>query len=405
MTFEEFEYLKSPEARELINSHISDNPLDMALSGINSAVCTQVKYLQRASRKLPHYYKARCIIVPLSFEQSSSYASSSTKNFGGDTAVDLTCGLGVDAAKLSTQFRRVIAIEKNEFYAAIARYNFSLLGVQNIEVICGDSSELVLSRLNLSHVDLVYVDPARRDEGKKVFLFEDCSPNILDLMEAIKGWASTVVIKASPLFDVIEAYRLFSGYGRVCVESLSVDGECKEVVISVNTSLDCGDSEDCEDCEEPKTLKVTIACSASLNFASYTFTLLDSYLTCSKLKNLPSNIKYLYIADVAFYKSRTFVALFNSFNVTQGVLTSSSGVVLSEGIITDFPGKSYSIISAQPYKPKVLKSFLAGLGIRRATIIKRNMVQSQASIFGALSLTSGGDAIIVICDNFFFLAE
>ena len=236
--------LLDPQLRDYIAGHLSDDPGRVALSlrEHGALIATQIKYLQRARVKLPSYYAALCILPPLSFEQSSSEETASVKRYSGDTCLDLTCGLGVDAFYLSKRFRQVIAVERNAELSEIARINFRLLGVQNIRVV-NSPAEAFLEQLrgqtqttpdrNSGTIDLIYIDPARRDDqGKKVWLLEDCSPDAKALMPQLLALAPKVVVKASPLFDVDEAFRLFGD--TASVEIVSVRGECKEVLIEVS---------------------------------------------------------------------------------------------------------------------------------------------------------------------------
>lgn len=236
--------LLDPKLRDYIAGHLSDDPGRVALSlrEHGALVATQIKYLQRARVKLPSYYAALCILPPLSFEQSSSEETASVKRYSGDTCLDLTCGLGVDAFYLSKRFRQVIAVERNAELSEIARINFRLLGVQNIRVV-DSPAEAFLEQLrgqtqttpdrSSGTIDLIYIDPARRDDqGKKVWLLEDCSPDAKALMPQLLALAPKVVVKASPLFDVDEAFRLFGD--TASVEIVSVRGECKEVLIEVS---------------------------------------------------------------------------------------------------------------------------------------------------------------------------
>lgn len=236
--------LLDPQLRGYIAGHLSDDPGRVALSlrEHGALVATQIKYLQRARVKLPSYYAALCILPPLSFEQSSSEETASVKRYSGNTCLDLTCGLGVDAFYLSKRFRQVIAVERNAELSEIARINFRLLGVQNIRVV-NSPAEAFLEQLREQRqttpnrssgtIDLIYIDPARRDDqGKKIWLLEDCSPDAKALMPQLLALAPTVVVKASPLFDVDEAFRLFGD--TASVEIVSVRGECKEVLIEVS---------------------------------------------------------------------------------------------------------------------------------------------------------------------------
>ena len=100
ITYEQFTLLCTEEIRRAVDENISRDPLAVALDKrVTHAaeVATQVKYLDRARKKLPSYYEARCIIPSLAFEQSSSEECAGHKPLGGGSVLDLTCGLGVDA--------------------------------------------------------------------------------------------------------------------------------------------------------------------------------------------------------------------------------------------------------------------------------------------------------------------
>lgn len=249
MENEELEILLSEELRAEVERNITRDVGTIALDRrIKHArlVATQVKYLQRAAKKLPSYYAKRAILPSLAFEQSSSEECAAHKPFSGKLAIDLTCGLGVDALYLSKRFERVVAIEHNPTLAVITRHNLALMGVENVEVVCGESEEYLAT---LTHADLIYADPDRRSaEGKKMVCLEDCSPNIASLLPMLKERADHIAVKLSPMFDTSEALRSF-GAG-ASVEVVSLGGEVKEVMVTWSresheshitaTALGCG---------------------------------------------------------------------------------------------------------------------------------------------------------------------
>ena len=230
ITAEEYELLRSDELRQAIAAARGHDPLEVALNRTlphARLVATQVKYLARAERKLPTYAAAQCILPPRAFEQASSEAAAAHKAISGDSVLDLTCGLGVDALALSRRFRRVVALERDPLLARITAENLSRMGVANIEVIHASAEEF-LERDGL-HFDWVYADPDRRSpEGRKQVRLEACSPDIVALKPMIDRITRRLCVKNSPLFDVDEALRLFP---RSRVEVVSLGDECKEVVI------------------------------------------------------------------------------------------------------------------------------------------------------------------------------
>lgn len=190
-------------------------------------MATQVKYLERARTKLPSYYAARCILPPRAFEQASSEACAAHKEPAGDTALDLTCGLGVDALALGRRFRRVVALERDPVLAAVAARNLRLLGAANVEVVCASAEEYLAA--TTERFDWVAADPDRRSRtGRKLVRLEECSPDILRLLPAVRRIGARLCLKNSPLFDVDEALRLFP---TARIEAVSVHGECKELLV------------------------------------------------------------------------------------------------------------------------------------------------------------------------------
>ena len=142
------------------------------------------------------------------------------------TVLDLTGGLGVDSWALSRVAERVVYFERDAELAAAAERNFARLGAANIEVRC----ETVTPESELPEADLIYADPARRNAaGRKVFLLEDCTPDILTLLPMLLRKAPTVLLKLSPMADLaMLAERLGPALREIHVVEL--DGEMKELL-------------------------------------------------------------------------------------------------------------------------------------------------------------------------------
>ena len=234
-TAEEISILCREEIRKAIEENIERKPTDIALDRRvpnASIVATQVKNLQKSRTKLPSFFAAQAIVPTLAYEQSSSEECAERKELEGESVLDLTCGLGVDALALSKRFKRVVTIERNEGVAAVARENFRRFGAENIEVVCSSAEEYIASCTD--HFDWCFSDPDRRGaKGEKLVRLEDCSPNVVELMPTLKRLADKICIKCSPLFDVDEAFRLF---GECSVECVSLGGEAKEVNIYIDGS-------------------------------------------------------------------------------------------------------------------------------------------------------------------------
>ncbi|MBO7574726.1 MAG: hypothetical protein J6S99_02800 [Bacteroidales bacterium] len=142
------------------------------------------------------------------------------------TILDLTGGLGVDSWALSQVAERVVYFERNEELAAAAGRNFQRLGAGNIDVRC----ETVTPQTELPEADLIYADPARRDAaGRKVFLLEDCTPDILTLLPMLLRKAPAVLVKLSPMADLAMLAERFGPALRE-IHVVECDGEVKELL-------------------------------------------------------------------------------------------------------------------------------------------------------------------------------
>ena len=146
--------------------------------------------------------------------------------------MDMTGGLGVDSWFFSKKASKVIYCEMQEPLCKAARHNFQILKAENITVnnilITPESCRALLTEHN---PDIVYIDPARRGEGgRKVFLIEDCTPDVLTLKDEIFKHVRHILIKLSPMADItMFCQRL----GSTCreVHVVAAGGECKELLI------------------------------------------------------------------------------------------------------------------------------------------------------------------------------
>lgn len=362
ITPEEYELLTDDAVVRAIAANRGRDPLEVALDARvphARTVATQVKYLARAESKLPSYAAAQCILPSLAFEQASSERCAAHKRIGGDAVLDLTCGLGVDSLALSRRFRRVVTLERNEVLARVARENFRRLGVANIEVI-GAAAEEYLQHTG-ERFDWVYADPDRRSaEGRKLVRLEDCSPSIPALLPAIRRVAGRLCLKNSPLFDVDEALRLFPGCR---VEVVSLDGECKEVVVY-------------DDGSGPA---VT---ATALGADDRSFTADPGMEVPLPGPFDPARYRWLTVPDVALQKAR----LARLHLAGKADLWSDNGFAFSAERPEEVLGRIFAVERIEPYDPRQLKRELKGCG---ATILKRDFPLPADEIMRRLGLRAG----------------
>ena len=217
---------------------------------IELAVST-IEVRRKIRRKVPSWYGIPELAYPLrlSGEQCSSEATAIYKADiirrlfpeGNANVADLTGGLGVDSWAFSTVASSVLYNEMNPTLASSAERNFRLLGKDNISVVsfrlvpegqCGGHQEKTAGGiLGSFRPDLIYLDPARRDAGgKKVFLLEDCSPDVLALKPDLFRQCRYVLLKLSPMADIS---MIYGRIGRQCreIHILASGGECKEIIV------------------------------------------------------------------------------------------------------------------------------------------------------------------------------
>jgi len=377
MTLSELELLLDPSVRDAVEANIDRDPVRIALDRhipAAAAVATQVKYLQRARRKLPSYYRARCILPPVAFEQASSEECAAHKSGAGATCLDLTCGLGVDSLYLSRRFGRVVAVERDPVLAAVARENFRRLGAGNIEVLCDDAENVVARG---GRYDMVYADPDRRDaSGRRQVLLERCSPDIVAMLPQLRRLAPHLTVKNSPLFDVKEARRIFGERSRV--EAVSLGGECKEVIAELRPD------------DEGTIAAAALGCG--------TFEIPWRQVAAPVLAGGPQGAAFLLSPDAALRKaclSESYMARY----APRAEACTADGFYICRTLDAIPPMcRAYEVLSAAPFAPKALKRELARRGIDRLTVLKRGLGLSAAEICRRLGVGEGGDALLAVTE-------
>lgn len=363
MTREEFDTLCRDEVRRTVAENIGRNPLAVALDRHiphAALVATQLKYLERARTKLPSYYTAQCILPPRAFEQASSEECAAHKELSGETALDLTCGLGVDALALSRRFGRVVALERDEVLAAVTAYNLRLLGAANVEVVCTTAEEYLAAATE--RFDWVYADPDRRsDAGRKLVRLEDCSPDILRLLPAIRRIGARLCLKNSPLFDVGEALRLFP---TARIEAVSLHGECKELLIY-------------DDGTGP------LLTATALGAGSLTFPPTTAAARPPKPFD-PTAYRYLFLPDVALQKLRLVRRALEG----RADVWSDNGFAFTGRPVKGVPGRTMEIDAVEPFDAKALRRELHGTG---AELFKREFPLALSEIYARTGMRPGSE--------------
>lgn len=202
---------------------------------------------------------------------------------------DLTGGLGVDSWAFSEVAEEVLYNEMNPTLAAAARHNFKALGVTNIFIRNSEAtSDSLKDIFGDFRPDVIFLDPARRDSaGKKVFLLEDCSPDVLKILPELFGISRFVLLKLSPMADITMAVERLDrtyeeylekasgkGWNGQWVREVHVvasGGECKELLILLDGEWNEGYSLTCREDGKTLTFKPEEITKAKAGYPDSTF--------------------------------------------------------------------------------------------------------------------------------------
>jgi len=369
--------------RNFIHQHLEDDVRKLALQGGRNPevdlplALEQIAGRQKARTKIPSWAAIDGMLYPphLSMEQCSSEPTARYKAEiagKGNLFVDLTTGFGVDAAFISKGFSKAICIECQEQLCSIISANFEQLGLKHIQVICGDATEYLNT---MPHVDLLMIDPARRDEhGARTFGIADCTPNVLEMMDELTEKADRIIIKLSPMLDWRKALSDI-GNGVTSVHIVSVDNECKELLIEINK-------------EQEKEVKV-VCVNLLHDDAREVFEFERSMVQVAS-QVYPQNPQYLYEPNASIMKAGCFDLVAERFSLSQ--LDSNSHLFVSETEVQDFPGRRFVIERVTTMNKRDLKEAISG--ISRANIAVRNFPMTVAELRKRLRVQDGGDVFI-----------
>ena len=365
---------------DYIRQHADEDVRQLALRGAKDPeidlafALDQIAGRQKARTKLPSWAALDGIVYPphLSMEQCSSEKTARYKaKIAGEGAIfaDLTAGFGVDVAFISQGFRQAVHIEQQQQLCEISSENYRLLGLNHVQVVCGDG---VAYLHQMSHVDLLYIDPARRDEhGGRTYGLADCTPNVLEIIDEMLEKADRVMIKLSPMLDWRKAV---SDVGHVTeVHIVSVDNECKELLLMASKA------------ESP----LRVICVNNEDVFEYIPAESDYGIAQSEWHQdtIP---QFLYEPNASIMKAGCFDEVAARFQVTQ--LDKNSHLFVSDEDIPGFPGRQFVIERITSMNKRDLKE--AFKGCDKANIAVRNFPMTVAELRKRLKLKDGGNVYI-----------
>lgn len=361
---------------EFIRIHANEDVRQLAFLGKKNPevdmayALDQIAGRQKARIKIPSWAATDGIVYPphISMEQCSSEQTAryKAKIAGkGTRIVDLTAGFGVDMAFMSAGFKEAVHVEQQSQLCAISSENYKRLGLHHIQVICSDG---VTYLHQMEHADLIFIDPARRDQhGGRTYGIADCTPNVLEIIDEMLEKADRVMIKLSPMLDWQKAV---SDVGHVSeVHIVSVGNECKELLLVVE--------------KEDKPLQVFCVNDDSV-FSYHPNDEIGDFCPQTESYN------YLYEPNTSVMKAGCFNLISKHFGISQP--DANSHLYLSDKMIEGFPGRGFVIERICTMNKRELKEALTG--IDKANIATRNFPLSVADLRKRLKLKDGGEVYI-----------
>lgn len=335
--------------------------------------------LARMRRKVPEWADTGGLVFPtgLSMEQCSSsatarYKASLAREITGGGIIDLTGGLGVDCWAFSLS---APAVHHNEMDAELSdavRHNFAALGVTNASFSCIEvTPDTLTDVLDAAGFEpgLIYLDPARRSgTGRKVFLLEDCRPDLPALKEALLDAAQDILVKLSPMADITMVCRRLGPEVRE-VHVVGAEGECKEILVWMHGGW-----------HEGYTIVV----------GDLRFTPEEETAARPAFLPGPDAVKgWLFEPSPTLMKAGCFNLLSSRHGLFKLGRFTHLYVTGAPSEELDRYGKLFEIIDTQNFDGRSIKAL--GKSLKRCEVTARNLPISSEELRRKMGVTSGGD--------------
>ena len=311
----------------------------------------QVDGYQRTKEKLPTFAEMKDWWYPvrLSCEQCSSEATARYKSMLLPTLpfslTDLTGGYGVDTYFMSEHATLAHYVERNEDLCKIVEHNFQTTRPQ-VHI---HNTDAIHYLQDMPSCDVIYLDPARRDQhGGKVFRLEDCEPNVVDILPALREKSKLIIIKLSPMLDITQALHSLEGTWDVHI--VAVKNEVKEVLL-----VSCFDryhpvttTEGYRSDNEGKVYATNILTLSDTPIA-FSFTRCEEREAQCKhydasREELIAPGAYIYEPNAAIIKAGAFKLVAQRYGLCK--MAPNTHLYLSTQLIEDFPGRVWQILES-----------------------------------------------------------
>jgi len=231
------------------------------------------------------------------------------------------------------------------------------------------------------------MDPARRSStGSKVFLLEDCSPDVLTLIPDIFGICGNLLLKLSPMADISMLLKRLQEHGAGAKELhiVSAGGECKELLLWCTPSTT--DDTALIVNENGNILRTSIAAESAA---------VPQFLQDAAQLN---SMRFLFEPGKALAKAGLFNAICTmQDNADDGTMLLKAGrsthlyFTDSQNNASNF-GKTFKVIGLAPFCKQGIRDFSAKY--HRAEVSARNLPLTSEELRRKLKVQSGGDVHI-----------
>jgi hypothetical protein len=385
-----------PDVQKYINDNLKKDVTKLAFQGSpfdtisTQELISQIASKQKCEKKLPIWYQTENIYFPpkMNLEQTSSEISARYKSsiITGDSIVDITGGFGVDCYFFAQKFNNVTHCELNTNLSTIVNNNYQQLKIDNIKTVSGDG--IAFLNNSTEKFDWIYLDPSRRDSSKnKVFLLEDCLPNVPGNLDVLFSKSNNILIKNSPILDISRTIDELQFVKEIHIVAISND--VKELLFILEKGF--SDS-------------ITIK---TVNFQKNNTQLFDFQYLKNNYSEYSEPLKYIYEPNSAILKSGGFHEISTQFDLKK--LHQHSHLYTSNQQIK-FPGRTFLVEHICGYNKKEIKKYLKD---NKANITIRNFPETVAQIRKKTKIKDGGSQylffttvdnnkhIVLICSQVF----
>lgn len=259
----------------------------------------------------------------------------------GSTVVDFTAGLGIDAMHIARKAAVVTAIERQPLLAELLAHNARDLGIDNINIVCGDCTRLLAD--GALHGDIAFIDPARRaSDGSRVFALGQCMPSVTDMADGFRSNFKMLYIKMSPMLDIARTVSEL-GDGVTDIYAIGTQTECLELFAGQELGAYCHDN----------TLIHSVTVTSENGYNEMTFDPDDERDAPIPVTGTPRIGDYVYEPHPAVTKAGAFKLFANRYSLKK--LQNNTHIYFSDKFCPEADANIRKVTDVIPWQSKNLK--------------------------------------------------